>query len=93
MAVYDEMGMTKEEYCKMFRPDVDFMLIPYNRLRSDVDYQRNLRMKFVDTVCKVFDKNKMRPVRVSLRDGEYWVLDGQHTAELAHLDVPMLNCQ
>lgn len=48
-------------------------------------YQKNLDMKRVEKIVKKFDINRMRPIDVSLRDGMYFVFDGQHRANAYYL--------
>lgn len=73
--------MNKEQFDE-FVPNVDFMLIPCNQLTSDVAYQRECSERFVKKVSSNFDKNMLKVVRVSDRDGKYWVWDGQHSIEI-----------
>lgn len=47
-------------------------------LLSDI-YQRNLNMPRVRKIVKNFNPNLVNPIKVSHRDGLYYVIDGQHT--------------
>lgn len=42
-------------------------------------YQRSLDTRRVNKIVKEFDQNLVNPVKVSFRDGKYWVIDGHHT--------------
>lgn len=42
-------------------------------------YQREIDPKRVNKIVKNFDPNLVNPVKVSFRDGRYWVIDGHHT--------------
>jgi hypothetical protein len=55
--------------------------IRYKELKVDPLYQRRKDMKRVETIVKNFDPAKINLVKVSKRDGYYWIWDGQHTAE------------
>ena len=43
-------------------------------------YQKELNIARVEKIVKKFDINRMRPIDVSYRDGEYFIFDGQHRA-------------
>lgn len=42
-------------------------------------YQRDIDTRRVNKIVKEFDPNLVNPVKVSFRDGKYWVIDGHHT--------------
>lgn len=44
-------------------------------------YQRTVDSHRVKQICDNFDPNLVNPVKVSYRDGKYWVIDGHHTME------------
>lgn len=48
-------------------------------------YQKDLNIERVKRIVEKFDIHRMRPIEVSLRDGEYWVFDGQHRANAYYL--------
>ena len=50
-----------------------------SEIYSDPEYQRNLDYKRVHSIVAHFNPSLVNPVKVSLRDGKYWVFDGQHT--------------
>ena len=54
-------------------------IINSSQLKSKQDYQRGIRMSFVQKAITNFDPNEVDPVHVSYRDGKYYVIDGQHT--------------
>lgn len=45
------------------------------------DYQRGRREAKIESIIKNYNPNLVNPLKVSLRDGQYWVYDGQHTLE------------
>ena len=52
--------------------------IPSNKIFTD-KYQRPLDKARVRKIVTNFDPNIVNPIKVSFRDGKYWVFDGQHT--------------
>ena len=48
-------------------------------LLIDSDYQRPLSTKRVDDICDNFNDNVVNLIKVSHRDGKFYVFDGQHT--------------
>jgi hypothetical protein len=46
---------------------------------SDPDYQRTLDVNRVKRIVANFNPNLVNPIKVSLRNGKYYVFDGQHT--------------
>jgi len=62
-------------------------------LLIDGDYQRPLSMKRVHEICDDFNDNVVNLIKVSQRDGKFYVFDGQHTkAALEKLngDMPLI---
>ena len=57
-----------------------FQRIPLGNLRC-ARYQRGLNTQEVDEIVENFDPHLVNPPKVSYRDGEFWVFDGQHTVE------------
>lgn len=45
----------------------------------DPVYQRHFNPRKVEKILKEFDPNLVNAPKVSLRDGKFWVFDGQHT--------------
>lgn len=66
---------------KEFVPNVHYELIPINQLVSNQDYQRNLSMQHVRKTAEQFNLYQINPVKVSRRDGNNFVFNGQHTIE------------
>lgn len=64
-----------------FVPDVHFELIPIRNLVANQDYQRSLSLSHVAKTADNFDLLQINPVKVSYRDGTYFVFNGQHTIE------------
>ena len=48
-------------------------------------YQRKVDMRRVAQMNKDFRPEIVDPIKVSFREGKYWIFDGQHTAELLKL--------
>lgn len=48
-------------------------------LTSGAAYQRPIEPIKVQNIVSNFDQHKVNPIKVSLREGKYWVYDGQHT--------------
>lgn len=48
---------------------------------SQGGYQRPVRKSVVRRIIKNFNPLLVNPIKVSYRDGKYWVFDGQHTLE------------
>ena len=63
-------------------PDVHFDLIPIRNLVSNQDYQRDLSESHITKTIREFDVYQINPVKVSHRDGQNYVFDGQHTIEM-----------
>ena len=67
---------------KRYVPNVHFELIPIKNLVSNQDYQRGISIKRVKQGVENFDLYKVNPVKISQRDGQNFVIDGQHTIEM-----------
>lgn len=63
-------------------PNVHFELIPIKNLVSNQEYQRNLSTRHVKRAAKNFDIHQINPVKVSRREGQNYVFNGQHTIEI-----------
>ncbi len=70
------------EDLRKFVPNVHFELVPIKDLVSNQDYQRTLSMNHVKKAVDDFDLNQINPIKVSRRNGLYYVFNGQHTAEI-----------
>ena len=68
-----------------FVPKVEFKLIPIKNLVSNQDYQRGLSENHILKAAENFDVRQINPVKVSHRDGQYYVINGQHTIEIVAL--------
>lgn len=68
-----------------FVPDVQFELIAIKNLVSNQNYQRNLSMQHIQRMATNFDVYQINPVKVSRRDGQNLVMNGQHTIETVTL--------
>lgn len=66
-----------------FYPDVEYRLLPADSMTCCQLYQRPLSEAFVNKVAlENFDKNLLRPVRCSERDGRLYCWDGQHSIRI-----------
>ena len=63
-------------------PKVYFEQIPIKNLVSNQNYQRNLSQKHISRTTANFDLYQINPVKVSRRDGQNYVFNGQHTIEI-----------
>lgn len=54
-------------------------MIHTSKILSDPDYQRPVDPKRVKRIADHFDPDIANPIKVSLRDGKFYVFDGQHT--------------
>ena len=77
--------MNEELNLEQFIPNVHYELIPIKNLVSNQEYQRNLSMKHVEKAATNFDLCQINPVKVSRRDGQNYVFNGQHTIEIIAL--------
>lgn len=66
-------------------------------LERDFSYQRPVDMNKVNKILSEFDKDLVNTLKVSLRDGHYYVFDGSHTLEALRLkngtDNFMVECK
>ena len=63
----------------------DYVTSEYRKLSTkdlciDTMYQRDLDRKRIDRIVKNYDPCLVNAVKVSYRDGRYYIFDGQHTA-------------
>lgn len=65
-----------------FIPNVHFEQIPIKNLVSSQEYQRNLSIRHIQKTINRFDINQINPIKVSRRDGQNYVINGQHTVEI-----------
>ena len=73
--------------------NASYELVPVEKLKID-KYQRLLNLNLGCTIAKEFSFNKVGVITVSLREGQYNVIDGQHRLYGATLaKVPQLMCQ
>lgn len=61
--------------------DFEFKQINTKMLDVDHTYQREVDMTRVRAIVRDFSPCLIHPVKVSKRDGKYYIFDGQHTAE------------
>ncbi|MBR1810028.1 MAG: hypothetical protein IJ766_00050 [Clostridia bacterium] len=63
-------------------PQVRYELIPIKNLVSNQNYQRFLSQTHIARAVAGFNVYQINPVKVSLRDGMLFVINGQHTIEI-----------
>ncbi len=66
------------QYVKRLR--VEQLII--KNLVSNQDYQRRLWQQHIDKTALNFDVHQINPPKISFRDGQYFVINGQHTIEV-----------
>lgn len=64
-----------------FIPNVHFEQIAIKNLVSNQEYQRHLSLVHIQRLIDNFDPHQINPVKVSRRDGQNVVMNGQHTIE------------
>jgi len=57
----------------------EYKSINTKELNVDYLYQRDIDLKRVKRIAKNYDPCLVNPIKVSLRDGKYYIFDGQHT--------------
>ena len=62
-----------------YNTDYEYKQVNSRFLYIDPDYQRSLDMNRVHKIVGQFDEMLVNPIKVSLREGKYYVFDGQHT--------------
>ncbi|MBQ3477174.1 MAG: hypothetical protein IJH25_03265, partial [Clostridia bacterium] len=74
----------------------EFTRLPSTMLESDTSYQRAIDMKRVERIVENFDARLVNPLKVSSRDGHYYVFDSAHTLaalkEVNKFDNFMVDC-
>ncbi len=74
----------------------EFTLLSSIALESDVSYQRPIDAKRVARIVENFDARLVNPLKVSNRDGHFYVFDGAHTLaalkEVSKFDNFMVPC-
>lgn len=57
---------------------IQLMTLSTAQIKSNTDYQRDIDTKKVAKIVSNFDEHKIGVIKVSYRDGRYYVFDGQH---------------
>lgn len=65
--------------------DFEYKLMNTRLLSVDKSYQRETDMKRVKAIAKNFNPCLVHAIKVSKRDGKFFIFDGQHTAEALKL--------
>ncbi len=81
MSEMTNLNSENEVNLRDFVPNVKFELIPIKNLVSNQQYQRNLSTTHVEKTAEHFDLYQINPVKVSRRNGQNYVFNGQHTIE------------
>jgi len=66
-------------------PQVHFELIEIKNLQSNQNYQRNLYAQHIRRAAANYCPYQVNPIKVSRRDGQNFVINGQHTIEIIAL--------
>lgn len=64
---------------KAMSTNVQNQLLNTRNLTSGAGYQRPIESLKIARIISVFNEHKINPIKVSFRDGKYWIFDGQHT--------------
>ena len=59
-----------------------YMTLSSALLNVDEAYQRKIRPNQINKALKTYNPNLVNVVKVSYRDGKYWIFNGQHTVAL-----------
>lgn len=59
--------------------NVQSQMLNTGNLTSGAGYQRPVDNRKIARIISEFNEHKVNPIKVSFRDGKYWVFDGQHT--------------
>lgn len=57
---------------------IQLMTLSTAQIKSNTEYQRDIDTKKVAKIVSNFDEHKLGVIKVSYRDGRYYVFDGQH---------------
>ena len=57
----------------------EMRIMTIGSLRVNPAYQRFLNMTWAQTIADEFNTDLVEVLQVSFRDGQYWIIDGQHT--------------
>ena len=75
----------------------EYTQLPSTLLESKIEYQRLLREDHVQEIVDNFDARLVNPLKVSNRDGHYYVFDGAHTLaalkQINKFDNFMVDCK
>lgn len=63
----------------LYPTNVENRTLDSKLLEVDFDYQRMAKDREVDEIIKRFNPRLVNDIKVSFRDGKYYVIDGQHT--------------
>lgn len=70
-----------------------YEMLPISKLKL-AKYQRDPRYKDCTKIVEKFDYDIFGVVLVSFRDGQYWIVDGQHRVKAVHmLGIEYVMCQ
>ncbi len=58
---------------------VEFDTLYSTMIESDTSYQRDIKMNRVNKIVENFDPRLVNPLKISFREGHYYVFDGAHT--------------
>ena len=78
-----QKNRTTEKYGRKVDFKGELRFVRLGQMKVSPIAQRELRQHRVDYLYSVFDPDKLGLVRVSHRDGYYWLVDGQHRVSAA----------
>lgn len=77
--------------------EFEFKAIRPSQMKVDRLYQRELDQKRVEKIAREWDGDLMNEPKISYRDGQYWVFNGQHTTAawraINHGEDKPINCK
>lgn len=59
--------------------EFEFKVLRPSQIKVDPLYQRPLETKRVERIVKEWSGDLVNEPKVSYRDGQYWIFNGQHT--------------
>lgn len=76
-----------------YKPEYEYKKINTRDIFVDNLYQRDLSLTKVRKIVREFNPYLVNAVKVSFRDGKFWVFDGQHTIAALKSKYKGMDCQ
>ena len=64
---------------------MEYRYLAIGYLKVNPKYQRMLKRRWAQEIADKFNPDLVQVIHVSYRDGEFWIIDGQHTREAIRL--------